>query len=325
MQSNFKIILSVLFAIFISIIIFYFIMNWYPSNFDSTYIWSEYIKNKNEEPKIFLLGSSHTGVLNSTFIQNYITENDEHYKIYNLAINSDYPTRRAQTLGNLIDLNPKFVFYGIEIRMFEDQQSIKQGPVTRINDVLPNIQIIFHEIFFPLTEIDFLSKIPKSPKIVTLSTIKYFVKDGNYTVNLDVDSIRPLTKHNEYAEIISLEEIKEKVGEQKEFQGLKSENNREFDELKKNIEILKKNNIKVIVFATPKSSIYLDWLPNEAKEEFDQMLKELKNEYDIPVYSKYDIYANQNIWSNWDHVVETKQGLMYSKDMATIILDEIKK
>ena len=108
---NLKITFSSLFGIFIAIIIFYLIMNWYPSNFDSTYIWVEHIKNEPEKPIILLFGSSHTGVLDTDYIQKYLTDNELEYDVYNLARGSDYPTRRAETIGYITELNPKIIFF----------------------------------------------------------------------------------------------------------------------------------------------------------------------------------------------------------------------
>ena len=328
---NLKISLTVLIGIFVAIIAFYVIMNWYPSNFDPVYTWTEHIKNESDNPKILLLGSSHTGVLDTNYIQEYVISNGLEHDVYNLAIASDYPTRRAQTIGYISELKPEMVFYGIEIRMFEGQGNVKQEQLTalqisEIKNVMPNAKEFFQQIVFPLTDNDFFTKIPKSPKIVTLQTIKHFVRDSNHTSSLDINSNRPFFNiKNEVEPIKELEEFKKEWEvENLKFNGINPQINREFDALKDLISELESKNIKVVIFATPKSSVYLNWLTSEDKIIFDQMLEEIE-ESGITVYNEYDTYANYNIWTDIVHVVENKLGIVYSEDIAKKIVEEIKR
>ena len=94
--------------------------------------------------------------------------------------------------------------------------------------------------------------------------------------------------------------------------------------LKKIIKELESKDIKVVIFATPKSSAYLNLLPKDDKIIFDQMLDELENS-GITVYKKYDNYENYNIWSDPAHVAENKLGVIYSEDISKIIVKEITK
>ena len=323
-----KIVCTAILGIAMAIIVFYFIMNWYQSNFDPTYIWIENIKNKSNTPKVLLFGSSHTGALNTDYIQEYIGSN---YEVYNLAIASDYPTRRIETLAHIIELKPKMILYGIEIRMFEGQPSVKQEQLTalqiiEINSVLPSAKEFFENILFPLTANDFFSKIPKSPKIITLQTIKHFVRDSNQTITLNVDSNRPFYNIEKNIDpVIDLEILKkDQESQNMQFHGIDPQNNREWDTLKKIIKELKHNNIKVVIFATPKSSVYINWFTDENKIIFDQMLEEIADTGTI-VYSKYDMYQDYNIWSDPVHVTQGKSGIVYSEDIAKIIVNELKK
>ena len=328
---NLRIVLTVLVGIFVAIAIFHSIMNWYPSNFDPVYTWSEYAKDKSNNPKILIFGSSHTGVLDTDYIQGYVTENELEHEVYNLSRASDYPTRRSETIGYITELKPEMVLYGIDIRMFEGQPPVKQEQLTAlqistIDSVMPNAKEFFEEIFFPLTNNDFFSKIPKSPKIVTLQTIKHFVRNSNETMELNIDSNKPFFNlERKIGHVTDLKDL-EKDWEEKnpKFFGLDSHNNREFDTLKKLIKELESKNIKVVIFATPKSSVYLNWLTAEDKIIFDQMFKEIEDSGTI-VYSKYDMYENYNIWTDVAHVVENESGIVYSKDIAKIIVTEIEK
>ena len=57
---------------------------------------------------------------------------------------------------------------------------------------------------------------------------------------------------------------------------------------------------------------------------FEQMFKEIAESGTI-IYPKHDTYADQHIWASLDHVVENKTGIIYSQDIAKIILKEIEK
>lgn len=328
---NLKIVFTSLMGIFVAIIIFYSIMNWYPSNFDSTYIWIEHIKNKSEKPIILLFGSSHTGVLDTNYIQKYLTDNELDYEVYNLASPSDYPTRRAETIGYITELNPKIIFYGIEIRMFEGQPSIKKEQITalqisNIDSVTPNTKEVFEQMINPLLNNDFFSKIPKSPKIITLQTIKHFVRNTNQTDTLDINSNRPFFNTEKLISPVIDLEILQKDWDKKniQFQGINPDTNREFQALKDLISELENKDVKVVIFATPKSNVYLNLLSVEEQKIFEQMLEELENS-GITVYSEYKKYANYNIWSDPAHVVENESGMIYSEDVAKIIVKEIEK
>ena len=107
-----------------------------------------------------------------------------------------------------------------------------------------------------------------------------------------------------------------------EFYGIDPNTNREFDALKELIKELENKDIKVVIFATPKSNVYLNWLDEEDKQIFDEMLTEISNS-EISVYKQYDKYADLNIWTDIVHIVENESGIVYSNDIAKIVLKEL--
>jgi len=326
---NLKITFTVFLGIFFAIIIFYYVMDWYPSNFDPTYSWVEHIKNKSDKPKILIFGSSHTGSLDTDYIQEYLKDRGSESEIFNLSQSSDYPSRRAHTIGYIGELNPKMILYGIEIRMFEGQSPVEKEQltalqITKIKSIVPNTKNIFESILFPLWDNDFFSKIPKSPKITTLQTIKHFVRNSDQSMYLDIDSNRPFFNiEKTITPIVELKEL-EKDWKKKnpQFYGINPETNGEFETLKNLIKEMEQKDVKIVIFATPKSSVYLDWLNEDDKEIFNKMLQDIGNS-DTSVYIQYDKYADYNIWSDVVHVVEHNE--MYSEDIAKIILKEIEK
>ena len=92
-----------------------------------------------ETNRVFLLGSSHIGHLNSTYIIDTITNDFDDYDVFNLAVNSDNPKERAESIDKIISLHPKIVFYGISYRDFETESSFDE------KSILPDFKILVED------------------------------------------------------------------------------------------------------------------------------------------------------------------------------------
>ena len=77
-----------------------------------------------ENEKLFIIGGSAVGQLNSTYINKVISDKFSNYTIYNLAYNADIPTQRLNSLESTISTNPKIVFYGIAYWSLSDYYNI---------------------------------------------------------------------------------------------------------------------------------------------------------------------------------------------------------
>lgn len=71
-----------------------------------------------ERTSIFLVGHSHVGQLNTTKINQIISEKYNNVDVYNLAMYHDTPSKRLEQLDDIIHLQPKVIFYGIAIADF---------------------------------------------------------------------------------------------------------------------------------------------------------------------------------------------------------------
>ena len=75
--------------------------------------------------KIFILGGSAVGQLNTTVVNEMISNNLPNYEVYNLAYNGDLPTLRIQSVDATINAKPKTVFYGISYWSLADYHEKK--------------------------------------------------------------------------------------------------------------------------------------------------------------------------------------------------------
>ena len=77
-------------------------------------------KDFDNNNKIILIGSSHVGQLNTTKIKEIVNLNQKpNYEIFNLAYNTDTPTRRTIFSDKIILIKPKIIVWGISYRDFQ--------------------------------------------------------------------------------------------------------------------------------------------------------------------------------------------------------------
>ena len=326
-----KIIFVITISFLVAFGIFYGIMEWYSLNYDSTTQWVEYIKENPDlynSPKILILGSSNISALNTTLIENILLTNGHNYDVYNLAIGSDFPSRRVNTVNQLVSLNPDLIVYGLEPRMFEksptQNSKISQLNDSDTNEFIPKIDELILNNLDSIFVNDFVSKIPKSPKLITLLSIKKIVFDGNIT-DIDVTIQRPFYNIENEKTDVKLQ-IDQEISWKKEkniFNGMgKISNNFEYITLLEIEEYFLKNNIKTIVFATPKNDVYLNWIPSTELSNFDLIFTNLDN-LGVTAYSDYDKYRNFEIFYDPTHIVENEIGDVYSYDFAKKLLMEL--
>ena len=118
---NYKIMFTVIFAILVVTVIFAFSTDLYIQIYDPN--WHGIINsNKSGDSikgKIFIVGSSNVNAINATSINEQLSNEQKNYLVYNLADMGDNPTRRLNSIDNIISHKPEFVLYGIGIWDFE--------------------------------------------------------------------------------------------------------------------------------------------------------------------------------------------------------------
>jgi hypothetical protein len=304
-------------------------MSWYLTNYDPFTKWSnnqlDYLDSSDQ---IYILGSSQVASLNLEHIENYLNENKSNYVIYNLAQGADFPSSRLGDIDKIILLEPKIVVYGLGLRDFETKQNTNFSPLgtTQIitDNIFPTINFFNKNIELIFEENEFINKIFKSPKVITLRLFNYIIKNDfgyNYP---DIKLHIPLIQSG-ITPIISNSDIKEKSEKESlTFRGISEiQNNPEFVAFKKILQKLEKSEIKIIVYTVPHNQAYLDIISKNDMKLFTNSIEDITMNYNIPLYYLHDNYTNLEIWGDLYHVAYNNNTIIYSNDIAEIIKKEI--
>ena len=259
---------------------------------------------KNE--KLFIVGGSAVGQLNSTYINKVISDKFSNYTIYNLSYNADLPTQRLNSLESTIFTNPEIVFYGISYWSLSDYYNIGNS-----NDPLQSL---------------FKNNFEINPKATTLNAFRSIL--GNYV------ELFPNQKYvSDTTPFFPYSEDQMKINEESKF-SLNIEttikkvhqnpsNSEQLIALQDTIEILQKNKVKVVIFTVPLHQSYLDIIPKNDKIVFNETLENLSQKYDVKIYNFTNSYSNQNMWKDSYHVALHPNSLAYSDDIVQMIIREM--
>jgi hypothetical protein len=316
MKTINKIILAVTFSFIITLSIFFIIFNQFSTenvNFKDHSFFNQDFDPKNK--KIFLLGSSHTGQINSTLVQNNISNIDENVIVYNLAYNGDTPKKRIEQINQIISLQPSLIFYGVSYRDF-GTNNIEQRSPLEINNFLSN----------SLNQIFNIDKI--NPKVITLEAIRDIFSSTNLFPpegsRIYVENQPFFSYDRSQMIIVSDKELKK----QKNITQIpiieERISNEQFQYFKKFLQEMKNNEIEVVIFTTPVHKYYLENMQDKDKKEFQLMLNEIMKESNLKIYEFSDKYTELQIWYNLSHVTYNKKAMIYSEGVSEMIISEFR-
>ncbi|QLH04026.1 hypothetical protein C5F49_00820 [Nitrosopumilus oxyclinae] len=261
--------------------------------------------------KILIYGSSHMVQLNSTYITEKIENHSNEYLLFNMAENADTPKRRSLNIDKDLKINPELIVYGIGFRDFNLLQNEKKKSEIKLIDIIP----------LDTTELETLN-----PKLTTLEALRavvidIFTKNEKSTVPYPNTSIFS----NRNQEII-LDEDKLKSNEETFGKILiPIEKNEQVEYFKSIIKKLKENNIEIIIILTPHHKIALDEIPDNEKNNFYQILLNVEQEFDVKIYDFSNKFSDLPIWRDTTHVAYNEKAIIFSHELAQIIIQEITK
>ena len=312
--------------------------------------------------KIFLIGGSNTMTLNSNHIQSLLSDKGFHqYRVYNLAHILDSPTQRMDDLDSLISAEPTMVLYGIALRSLGYQEFDNRHPCSNQekqsgdylndlqrelrrdentltflpgdNDILPTVKDVskYFEQIFP-NQPDIFSSYA-NPKHVTVNVLRMVFEESGITDNNKISI--PGNIDNKLwhwgnlftdSKITSFEDLEKtwgKGGPPGKFHVCPEDLNRELTNLRKLISKFQENNIEVVIFITPYTKIYLNYIGEFEAANLLQFLEKLSIEKNVKFYSLLDNYTELEIWHDYSHVAKNPATLIYSNDVAEIILQNL--
>jgi hypothetical protein len=332
-DMNGRITITVLCSIIVAIGIFYVGITWYQDTFNPTIIWTKSISEKIDfdQKKVFIIGNSHVGSIDPYYVEKKINKNGYDFRIFNLSVGGDNPQKRENIIKQIIDLKPNLVIYGIDYRSFEvsssehEIQAVSSTKINKIEKIIPSFQDFFYEFLSPVTNSEWFSNIPQSPKIITLRIFNHLIYGSVELERLNLDSQKPLIT-NEAVGIKPMNntELQQWIDERRSFRGIPQlDENHQFNSLQRILDKLKENEIKFVLFTSPHHETYLGYLSNEDKIIFDEMLLNIEINYNTKIIQLHDKYRNMEIFANPTHVaIETSQE--YSNDLIEIIINELK-
>jgi len=314
---NGKISISVAIAFGITFLSLFLIQNSFPEQSENNtyqqFFSSEFDPNMK---KILIFGSSHIGHLNIDYINNIFSKNGKNIVVYNLAQNSDTPERRIKTLNDAIPINPKIVFYSVSYLEFE---IIKHDEDIFPLDIQNNIKNSINKL-----EIDTIN-----PKLNTLKIIRGFLKDIGLPQKPE-----PTIFPSEHVPFFPLGELQTTIANEGELRRdllikkpgdiiIEYPDNIQVNYFKEIIKELQNNDVQVVIFIAPLHKTYLENVPENTKNNFDRILNEVSNEFDVKIYDFSDTYADLPIWNNSDHVAYNDKSIVFSDDIAKMIMNEV--
>lgn len=277
-----------------------------------------YSKNFNtEEKKIFIIGSSQVVAINPTYVKNYLSSHHyDDYEIYNLAVISDVPINRLNSIDKIISTQPVLILYGVSDRDFTFM------PKSIQDNLLPDPHVFFVTLLNEIKQISSIDlELFEFPQRTTLSIM---IDLMNFLKGHSSDSVfyenTPFMKITEDAFIVKHDMNYRKSG----FTSIPNpEDNVNFIALEEISQKFTSNNIKIVFFVTPANKFYSEFMPSEYKLSFDLILDNLRKNSSSEVYDLFYKYGDLNIWNDLTHVAIN--STIYSDDIAKIILVNIEK
>lgn len=302
------------------------------------------------EKRVFLLGSSYVERLNSTYIKQYLSDNGlQQFQVYNIAKNgAGNPSQQIQYLEPMVSSHPTVIVYGLGFRELGYKPYTNnvpscapggsttpfEGNATNTSFSTPSVQDVasYLQKIIPV-KVDYFSNLA-DPKHVTVDLLKSYFEE-NITSNTEVGAVstgnnstsgavnQNLFEKREpiFVDIKSLDEINKPLDYTVHV--CPDDMNNELTKLNEMVSTFKQNNIDVILFVPPFSQSYLNAVGNDGIHAFLTTLGKFATDNNLKLYDLHDKYVTLNIWADAQHVAQNPKVVIYSDDIAKIVLGEL--
>ena len=295
------------------------------------YVYEEHEKfylQELPEEKIFIFGSSQTFAINPTIVSDILSAEGHNHTVFHLGQGSFDAEERLRTANLISSQKPEIVIYGVAYQTFYSHgRNIIEKPIDSLFE-FPTARDFLAVFSLPLN-----SGLIDNPKFATINTINHFLQtwDGKYDEVLPRPYPNtPFFLKDDNAKIPAEQKDLEVGGKLASFRGNEiypMEKNRTYAALKELIHELHSNEIEVIIFTVPHHKNWLEQLPIQQKQIFDDMLENLEQEFDFEVFRLHDKYDDElDIWVDHDHLIShNKKTDFYSEEIAKMLLTEMKE
>ncbi len=294
-----------------------------------------------DEKRVLLIGSSYVERLNATYIKQYLSENGlQQFQVYNIAKNgAGNPSEQSAFLEQMVSAHPTVVVYGLGFRELgylpytDSVPKCASGDVEYGNDQTsfstPAIQDVVAYVQKMLPEqTSYFSNIA-DPKHVTVDLLKSHFEENpnssgadNYTSTGILGENFVEKRDPQFINIKNLDEVNKPLDYV--VRVCPEDMNNELTKLSEMVSVFKKNNVKVILFVPPFTSSYLNAVGTVGTTQFLSALENFSNTNELQLYDLHDKYINLNIWADPQHVAQNPHVVVYSDDIAQIIMKELK-
>lgn len=278
-----------------------------------------FFEENTKKKKILILGSSHVGILNSTLIDELVSEKNSGYSVYNLGYSNDKPMKRVKILQQIISLEPDFVFYGVSYRDF--------GYHKYEDKFVPQKSVMTEQLLQ-------IKSLEINPKLTTLKAIKSIFEGKDSFGEINENFVEQNTIVHPNAPFFPIQSYYRDPATQSDLRRdgnvfiasqlfIEPLKNDQAESFKVIINEFQKNNIKVVLFTIPHHKLYLDAITSDTKQTFEGILKEVITGFNVKVFDFQKDYADFPYWYDVEHIAYVPEAMDYSRDIANMIILEI--
>lgn len=299
------------------------------------------------KPRIFLIGSSRMMGIDAEFIENYTLQQGKDIHVNNQGLSGDIPSTRLLVLNATIFAKPDIVFIGVDLGNYLDRKPLSTSNTNTqftndpCSNKLPAFEQLVSEVLpkeRQILGVDLTNF--ENPKLTTLKLLS-----NAFPKSFKVENTEEIPDHF-YASLTGLGTKQSWRFDEPVWRILATEQQIEAhidrsigrdtytnpvnpfgyqaNALRDIIEKLQEKNIKVVLFTTPIYKTLLEEASPCGIADFDKFLNSLSEDYGVTVYKFHDKYSNLNIWRDAIHIVWGDKGQIYSKDVAKMVLEELK-
>jgi hypothetical protein len=302
-------------------IIFSYVYAFESGFLSRTYYEKQSIGAELAEQKIVIIGSSQVAILKPTEISNLLS--NEKNGVYNLFKNADLPTKRLESVHEILEINPNLVLYGVGLN------SLGYGNMNNISEDKKCIKISNNEISKKSEEVI----IAKSNIIgyeQDESSQNIFEKEFFKTINpkqLTIEIIKKINfRTNEPDNQNTIEDV---IKEKKSIEDLERIDSKDFgmcidryengyNALRAIVEILKQEGIEVVLFIPPYDVEYFTYMPENVENSLRNTIFAVAEEKNVKVYDLTHEFDGLDIFQDITHM-EEKYASKYYLPIISII------